>query len=115
MSKYTDEFVKMLCEGVMSIDGEEEIETFPYVEKLSEYLGLEDAADLYAFFTRAFDYESVENVEMHKDSMDDWEYEISKMFFDKFGKMDTDFDEEDFKKFGSNREEYDAFHNSLIS
>ena len=45
--------------------------------------------------------------------MDDWEFEIYKRFFEKFGKLDEDFTEEDFKKFNSNQKEYDEFHSTL--
>ena len=111
MSEFVEKFVRLMKEDVASVDSSGD--TFPYVEKLAQFFGLEDAADLYAYFARALEYEDVENLEKQKDLMDDWEYEISKMFFDKFGKMDPDFTDSDLQKFGSNREEYEKFHNSL--
>ncbi len=109
------EYVKSLVENLYKESDfyEQDLEIYPYVEKLATFLGLEDAADLYAFYNRALFYDSLDDVKRHESSMDDWEFEIYKRFFEKFGKLDEDFTEEDFKKFNSNQKEYDEFHSTL--
>lgn len=111
MTEYTETLAKNLYED--SDLYENDLDIYPYVEKLATYLGLEDAADLYAFYSRALYYDSLDDVKAHESSMDDWEFDIYKLFFEKFGKLDEDFTEEDFKKFNSNQKEFDDFHSTL--
>lgn len=113
MSSYTENLTKKLLEDILYNEDGDMLETFPYVEKLSEYLGLTDAADLYNFLDSSLEYESLEDVEKYRDSMNDWEYDIYKLVFDKFGKYESDFTEEDLNKFGSNMNEYNEFHKYL--
>lgn len=107
-------FSKVLSKSLIEDLGEnEDLETYPYVEKLADFVGIE-AADLYNFFNSSVDYDSMEDVEKFKDKMEDWEYEIYKIIFNKFHKFEDDFNEEDVKLFGSSIEEKEQFHSALI-
>lgn len=113
MSEFTDKLTKHLLEDVLFNEDGDMLKTFPYVEKLSSFLGLEDAADLYNFFDSALEYEDKESVERNKSLMNDWEYDIYTLIFDKFGKYESDFTDEDCRQFGSSMIEYNQFHDSL--
>ena len=111
MKSFEEILKESLLEGIFDNNQE----SYPYVDKVSEYLGV-DKEDMYNFIRDSLAYMSLEDLEKAKldEEIEEKEYEIHKKFFESFGKDEFELTDEDLEKIGTTREEYNKVHDDLV-